>query len=211
VIEPNIYCKVSGMVMRCISILNDEGRRLPSVIEIGCADGQGTMRYAGFCSHVIAIDAMAQGRPDLVRLTDESIDVQHVGTVSNIVQDGDKLAEFQRRTKDLPVELVIGLSTDRSTVDQVAGLLTWAPDSQVDILVIDGCHHPFEAVWADFEAYVGFVRPGGFVIFDDLYEDCIEQCRVKAIDERGFTQVSRWGVRSPTILQDAAALRKPLS
>lgn len=199
-IEPNIYCKVSGMVMRCISILNDEDRRLPSVIEIGCADGQGTMRYAGFCSSVIAVDAMAPGRPDLVGTAQDN----------EIIPDQAKIAEFKRRTADFPVDLVVVLSLDPRTIEEVRGILLWGSSPTVDILVIDGCHHPFEAVWADFEAYIGFVRPGGFVIFDDLYEECIERCRLKAIDELGFSQVSRWGVSSESILQDVAALRKPL-
>jgi SAM-dependent methyltransferase len=214
VIEPNIYCKVSGMTMRCISQLNSEGTRLPKVVEIGCADGQGTQRYAGFCGKTVAVDAMLKGRPDIEVLADGKILVQEVGVMarSQADRDQDKIDAFLRRTEGLNVDLVIGFSTDADVVNQVADSLIWGPgDDLADIVIIDGCHHPFEAVWKDVEIYRQFVRPGGFLILDDLYEECILQVLERAVTELGYVQFDRWSVKRPDILQDCAALRRPIS
>ena len=54
-----------------------------------------------------------------------------------------------------------GLSTDLS----IPAALRNAAVS-VDILFIDGCHLS-EMVLFDWKTYAGFVRPGGFVVFDD--------------------------------------------
>lgn len=200
------------MTMRCIAQLNSELKRLPTVIEVGCADGQGTMRYAGFCNRVVAIDAMMTGRPDIVRNEDGTLDVQGVGVIgeSEYITDSVKWSAFVDRTKDLPVDLVVGLSTDPETIEKTRDALSWyTKDGLADIIVIDGCHHPFEAVWADIEAYLPFLRVGGFMIIDDLYEDCILQCWDKAKADLGMEELDRWRVDIPgTILQECGALRR---
>jgi cephalosporin hydroxylase len=196
-IEPNIYCKVSGMTMQCISLLNQEGCRLPTVIEIGCADGQGTMRYAGFTGLTICVDPMIGGRPDIISSAKE-----------DMTPDAEKLASFWRRNSEFPVKLVQGCSLWPESIQEVEQILMEKKaDLLVDILVVDGCHHPFEAVWGDFEAYYRFVRKGGYVVFDDLYEDCILQAYEKAISERNMEKVDRFYL-PPHNLQEVAALRK---
>ncbi len=195
-VEPNIYCKVSGMAVEAIHRLNTEENRLPIVIEIGCADGQGTMRYAGLCKKVIAIDAMVQGRPDIISDQKEHMNL-----------DEAKLNDFQRRVSDFPVELVIGSSTWDETVSKVQELLG---NEKADLLIVDGCHHPFEAVWKDFELYSPMVKTGGYVIFDDLYEECIELAYKKCISELSYLEIDRWSIRNERILQDVGLLRKLL-
>lgn len=194
-IEPQIYCKVSGMTMQCIADFYKATGRRPIVLEIGCAEGQGTQRYAGFCEKVICVDPMVGGRPDIFSKSE----------TDNLQVDSAKLADFKRRTQDFPVELVIGASLWKKTIDEVEKKLSGA---KVDILVVDGCHHPFEAVWADFVEYFKFVSKDGFVIFDDLYEDCILQAYDKAQKDYDLVEHERWSVRKPNILQDVGALRR---
>lgn len=193
-IEPNIYCKVCGMTMRCISRLNDEENRLPLVCEIGCADGQGVMRYAGFCSEVICIDPMVESRPDIHSDSDDELPV-----------DSSKLSLFNDRTKEFNVKLIMGLSLSKKTIEEFKKVLG---DRKLDILVVDGCHHPYEAVIGDFNAYYQFVKKGGYIIFDDLYEDCILQASATASTEHNLEVCSHWGVKRPDILQECLALRK---
>lgn len=195
-IEPNIYCKVSGMTMRCISLYNDEHEHdvLPIVVEIGCADGQGTMRYAGFTRKTICVDPMVNGRPDI--FSKEK---------SNVKEDSEKVELFRRRTQDFNVSLVKGCSMWKETIEEVSKLLD---GEKCDILVIDGCHHPFEAVWGDFSLYYPIVKKGGFIVFDDLYEDCILQAYEKAKSDMMMEEVSEWKIGNEKILQHCAALRK---
>ncbi len=192
-VEPDIYCKVCGMVMQCIVDFYHENRRRPIVLEIGCADGQGTMRYAGFCEHVICIDPMMSGRPDVLSYTKEELLV-----------DQSVLAEFRRRTAEFRVDLIMASSLWEETLSDVKRLLK---DRNIDVLVIDGCHHPFEAVWKDFETYSPLVSSGGFIIFDDLYEACIEMAYDKARELSGFTEHERWKLHADGILQEVASLK----
>lgn len=193
-IQPNIYCKVCGMTMRCISLFNDEKNVLPVVLEIGCADGQGTMRFAGFTKRTICVDPMVGGRPD--------VDSR---TKSEMTPDSNKILEFKKRTQEFPVQLVRGCSLWPETIQEVKNALG---GEKVDVLVIDGCHHPFEAVWGDFEAYYPLVSKGGYVVFDDLYEDCIQQAFDLAKEKHRMVEVGNWSVKLPHILQHAAALKK---
>lgn len=193
-IQSNIYCQVSGMAMEAIARLNREGVRLPTVIEIGTADGQGTSRYAGFCGKVIGVDMMASGRPDIVSYYKEPSEV-----------DESKLESFKNRTRELPVDLVIGSSAWEETVQQVKEKLG---GKKADVLVVDGCHHPFEAVWKDFTLYQPLVSENGYIIFDDLYEECIEQAYRKAIDEFDYEEVDRFKIHTDSCLQDTGLLRK---
>lgn len=204
-IEPNIYCRVSGMVMEAIVLLNREGRPLPIVIEIGTAEGLGTMRYAGFCRLVVGVDTMQSGRPDVVSYekeemtTDESLVNSFFGHVKDLSR-----GQPNETGGDI-VRLVIGSSAWRETFEQVERLLN---GSKADILVIDGIHHPVEAVRKDFVMYETLVRPGGYVIFDDLYEeDCLTPYR-EAVETGRYDEVERWRSSAPATLQECGLLRK---
>ena len=194
-IEPLIYCKVCGMVMQCIADFYKANGRRPTVLEIGCADGQGVGRYGGFCERVICVDPMVSGRPDIFSRDQDS----------NWPAEDFKLAEFKRRTSEFPVSLIIGCSLWPRVLEEVR---TQLAGGSVDILVIDGCHHPFEAVWGDFEAYYQFVAKGGYIIFDDLYEPCILEAYERAMVDRKMVEHERWSVRKSNILQDVGALIK---
>jgi hypothetical protein len=195
-IEPKIYCKVCGMTMQCIMDFYRENKRRPVVLEIGCADGQGTQRYAGFCEKVICVDPMVAERPDIFSTVPDE-------KMSKV--DDKKLDEFRRRTIDFPVHLIIGCSLWPDAITSVKKQLG---DDKVDILVIDGCHHPFEAVWGDFVTYFPLVSENGFVIFDDLYEDDIIQAYEKAQKEYDLIEHDRWGIRTPEALQDTGSLKR---
>ena len=196
-LETDIYCKVSGMVVECCRTSFLEKKVRPLVIEIGCAEGQGTMRFAPFARKVICIDPMVSGRPDIVSKNLELMPV-----------DREKIETFNTLVRHIntPIGLVIGCSLWPETIAEVKKAID---KEEADILVIDGCHHPFEAVWADFEAYSPFVRSGGYVIFDDTYEECIEQCVQKAISELGYVLVERYSRVEPGMLQEVVTLRKP--
>jgi predicted O-methyltransferase YrrM len=58
----------------------------------------------------------------------------------------------------------VTLSEDLSTSDQA---IAFAGKRHYDVLVIDG-DHSYAGVKADFENYLGMMRPGGFIIFDDF-------------------------------------------
>ena len=187
--QVDIYCKVCGMVQQCLEDLGRPG----IVLEIGCAEGNGVCRYAGQAKKVIAIDAMVSGRPDLFGVPPGRTRV-----------DESKLREFRRQTgKFENVELVIGCSSWPATIDCVRAVLG---DEQVDVLVIDGCHHPFDAVWNDFVLYRDMVSSDGFVIFDDVYEACILQAAEKAIASGQFELHERW--KWTENLQEIMALRR---
>jgi cephalosporin hydroxylase len=193
-IEPNIYCKVCGMVMQCIADFQKENNKLPLVLEIGCADGQGVMRYGGFCRKVICIDPMVNGRPDIDSRTAEKLNV-----------DIDKLNTLRRRVQDFDVSVIIGCSLWDEAFNKLKELLK---DETIDILVVDGCHHPFEAVWNDYEKYSPLVTTGGYVIFDDTYEECIQQVVDKVLETGNYEKHDFFSIRKPDILQEVVALKK---
>jgi hypothetical protein len=194
-IQPNIYCKVSGMAMQCIADWSKaNGGKLPNVLEIGCADGQGTMRYAGFCNAVLCIDPMVSDRPD--------IDSREPFCYE---PDSTKVEIFKRRVIGFNnTSLIIGCSLWPGTIAMAKSALG---GRSVDVLIIDGCHHPFEAVWGDFETYYSLVSKGGFVIFDDLYEDCILQAYELAALSKSMRKHDRWSSPAP-LLQDVGSLEK---
>ena len=192
-VEPKIYCKACGMVLQCIVDFQRRTKRLPTVLEVGCAEGQGVQRYAGFCDLVVAIDAMQMGRPDIDGVLSEKITVDH-----------QKIEDFKMRNKDFNVALIIGLSQDPWTVKNVQEL---SPEGY-DIVLLDGCHHPYEAVLADYRVYAPLVRSGGYLIFDDTYEDDISRVVDIALQE-GYVTHEKWGVNIPDlILQEVISLQK---
>jgi cephalosporin hydroxylase len=125
--------------------------------------------------------------------------------MSNFKVDDNKIEKFLRRTQDFSVDLVVGCSLWPESLKKVNEKLN---GRHVDILLIDGCHHPFEAVWGDFETYYPLVCSGGYVVFDDLYEECILKVYKKAQDDFNMIEVDRWSVSRPEILQDCGALKK---
>jgi len=75
------------------------------------------------------------------------------------------LAEFTR--KDLDRVIINGSSYEQATVAHVTSMLA---NQKIDILFIDG-DHTYAGVKADYEAYKGFVRNGGLIVFHDIVKD----------------------------------------
>lgn len=182
--------------MQCISDFQKEHDRLPIVCEIGSAEGNGVARYAGFCDTVIAIDAMVSGRPDIVSYEKEDMNV-----------DQAKVDRFKKNMSfvDLNVELVIGSSQWKETVDRVKDILD---DRTIDILLVDGTHHPAEAVYKDFELYKDLVTSKGYAVFDDTYEPAVLEAFDKAKELDEWELHEEWEVRRPDILQALKVLKK---
>lgn len=194
-IETNLYCKASGMVMSCIVDFQNTNNCMPIVCEIGCAEGQGVAHYAGFCKQVISIDAMETGRPDITSFEKEDIKI-----------DSDKVDEFTTNTgrEGFNVNLVIGSSSWKETVDKVEKLLD---GRQIDILLIDGAHHPASVIIKDFELYSPLVERNGYIIFDDTYESDVMEAVNLAI-ENGWEVYKEWKIKTPKILQALKVLKR---
>lgn len=199
----NIYCKVSGMVMQCVVDWQKENHpRLPIVLEIGCAEGEGVLRYAGFCDRVVCIDPMVSGRPDLEDYEEKDYS-----------SDSGKLAKFSGNTdhNGFNVRLVRKSSLSPSTLTDVRKELMYGDvERSIDILVIDGCHHPERAVMTDFTIYSQFVSDGGFIIFDDTYEDSISNVVKQVLEDERYVLHDEWNGldHDAKLLQSVIAIRK---
>lgn len=184
------YRKVSGMVLQCIEGMND---RRPVVVEIGVAEGIGVARYMSSCRRVIGVDALS---PSFGDVTDApgAIFLPDMGCADVF---------FATVGRAQHVELVVGISQWPSTVAEVERILA---GDRVDILVIDGTHHPSALVEADFDLYSRFLADDGFVIFDDIYEPDVrrayDRCRAKS----GFIVHEEWKWQGG--LQEIGTLRR---
>jgi len=174
----NIGTKVAGAVMQCVIKVQSELNILPIVIEIGSAEAQGVLRYAGYCKKVIAIDTMVKGRPDVKSLEKEDMEI-----------DQDKLLSFKKNVdhEGFDVRLVIGSSQWKESVDSVKNELGI---DMSDILLIDGVHHPRSLVQMDFDLYSPFVKKGGYIIFDDSQEDDILAVCNEILKSKSYERVA---------------------
>jgi predicted O-methyltransferase YrrM len=48
-------------------------------------------------------------------------------------------------------------------------------ENNIDLLFIDG-DHKYESVYADYKKFLKYVKSGGFIVFDDLYQDGPNKC-----------------------------------
>lgn len=189
--------------MQCIiQFQNENNCNLPAVLEIGAAEGEGIARYAGFCKKVIAVDPMivhpviqSERRPDHFSL--EKHDLKH---------DEQKLVEFTKNTtlRGYDVELVMKPSHWDETLKSVKELLD---GSEVDILLVDGAHHPKEAVLKDFNLYSPLINQNGFLIFDDIYEPDVRYAYDIA-QQSGWTVIDEWEIKEEKMLQAVGILRR---
>ena len=167
-IDVPTYRKVSGMVLQCIADLG----RSPVVVEIGVAEGIGVARYMQLCRRVVGVDALSQSYGDVM---DSEQGVPYVPNADNLID-----AFWSNVGRGGNVELVVGISQWSTTVAEVDRVLA---GDRVDILVIDGTHHPSALVEADFDLYIRFLSDDALVVFDDIYEPDVrsayDRCRVK--------------------------------
>lgn len=131
------------------------------MIEIGTAYGLQLKYYAGFCKRVISVDCMYNWVPDIDQ--DSKFDESLV--------DSDKVSSWKSEVNDNGLdeicELVVGSSyevcEDNETIT----------NSDFDVLIVDGCHHPAQAVAADYRNFRKFMKSEHIVVFDDMQiSDC---------------------------------------
>ena len=133
-------------------ILDDSDRPL-RVIEIGTAYGDHLNQLRG-CKNLlelVSIDPMYDWVPDLS--LDEEFDEGRV--------DVAKVDAWIRNAKGLPATLIVTKSHDAAVGNKL-------PHSNFDVLLIDGCHHPAEAVEADYWDFVPYLADDHVVIFDEV-------------------------------------------
>lgn len=129
-----------------------------SVIEIGTAFGDdlGDLFHPNL-SKLVSIDPMYDWVPDVKPEESFNPELVDVGKV-------DKWrVNAKRHLADIELHLLIGKSRDVASNDDNFELLYGC-----DILIIDGCHHPFQAVEDDYWLFKKFMAPLHVVLFDDI-------------------------------------------
>ena len=106
------------------------------------------------------------------------------------------LAEFTR--KDLDRVIINGSSYGQATVAHATSMLA---NQKIDILFIDG-DHTYAGVKADYEAYKGFDRNGGLIVFHDIVKD--HRARYGTLESCGRygTESSGWSGGVPELWQE---------
>lgn len=131
------------------------GRRLKA-IEIGTAYGAQLIEYAGF-DRLLCVDPMYDWVPDV--RPDERYDTSKT--------DERKLAQWlENASKVKNAILFVGLSQETCHDEGFCELAKGA-----DVLVIDGCHHPWRAVADDYWSYAGLLADEHYVVFDDVHDE----------------------------------------
>lgn len=131
----------------------DQSTKPLRVIEIGTSYGNQLPLLEGCVNllEMVSIDPMYDWVPDLK--PGDSFDPKKV--------DQRKLDTWHENKGKLPVQLIISKSHD-------AALENKLPHSQFDVLLIDGCHHPAQAVADDYWDFISYLMPEHVVIFDDI-------------------------------------------
>ena len=167
------------------------------------------MRYGGFCKLVIAIDPMLPGRSDVKDFPKGGTARDRQTLYKAHPADQKKIDLFNSNTKFLRendhLRFVQGCSSWQDVHQHVGTIAEEA--GGIDILVIDGCHHPYEMVWEDFVIYFPMVNDGGLIIFDDIYESCIRQAYDEAKEFVSGVH-EEWKLENEKELQEIGVLRK---
>lgn len=140
-------------VTKALRAILDASDRPLRVIEIGTSYGL-QFRHLDGCDNLaemVSIDPMYDWVPDL--RPDDAFDESKV--------DCKKLYSWREHTAGMPVSLVVSKSADAAKSG--AGL-----SGKFDVLLIDGCHHPADAVEADYWDFVPFLSDSHVVLFDDI-------------------------------------------
>lgn len=153
------------------------------VIEIGTSYGQNLKEFVPFTSASLHVDPMYEWVPDL----GEDVKFDHK------LVDDKKLDEWYKNMDECQVSLdhllCIGSSFEIHEKD-------WFIEraSGSDILIIDGCHHPLQAVKNDYLNFRKFMNNPHYVVWDDMQEgDCVgaaDQIRDQLISE-GYSVAER--------------------
>jgi len=126
----------------------------PQVLEIGTGYGSHLPFFAPLCERVVCIDPMYDWVPDI------RPDVKFDPTLT----DQAKLDEWEQHAAPFrdKVELIIGVS------HEVEYHFLNGP---FDIVIIDGCHHPWQAVAEDYLRLRHIMATPHYAIFDDTQSE----------------------------------------
>lgn len=125
------------------------------VLEIGTSYGRQLPTFVGLASKTVCVDPMYDWVPDVSEAD---------GFVEGKVDEAKLLSwkSFRDQSPGADVELVIGNSYLVHDDSRYTELF-----SNTDILIIDGCHHPREAVLKDFLNFRKHLSREYFIIWDD--------------------------------------------
>lgn len=151
---------MSNVLKNAAAVLNALNGSV-KLIEIGTSYGReigdGMSPNVG---HWIAIDPMYHWVPDLP----PDLPFESEKT------DQDKVDEWHRNSEaalpDVQRTLIIGKSWDVAADPARSPILSGS-----SVLVIDGCHHPKEAVERDYWDFAPFMLDEHWVLFDDIHQD----------------------------------------
>ena len=124
-----------------------------NVIEIGTGYGEQLLYFVPLCSHVVCIDPMYDWVPDIVE--DQGFDENRVCEK--------KLASWNTACKDFidKITLIVGNSFLNEVINDER-------HTKYDLIIIDGCHHPVDAVCKDYWNYQKYMNYPHYVLFDDI-------------------------------------------
>ena len=174
-----------------------------SVIELGTAYGEhlSMLEYCDFIRRWTSVDVMYDWVPDV--RPDEPFDPSRV--------DLKKVLRWLECSRSMRFEhhLLVGKTHDMAC-DTNAPLLLGS-----EILIVDGCHNPPEAVTADYWDYQAFLTAEHFAVFDDIgihgprmaIDEVEGQLRDRryTVDRRDFESVGVLHVVSPAGIEPAPA------
>lgn len=128
------------------------------LLELGTGYGLQLKHVVPHYEYTTCIDAMYDWVPDIK--PDEGFDKAKIND-AKLKSWNDATSHFSDR-----VGLILGNTYNvfRDTPDVVAA------NGPYDVIIVDGCHHPVDAVEADFWNYLQFMNKNFFVVFDDINE-----------------------------------------
>jgi hypothetical protein len=141
-----------SLVTKVLRELLEESSHPLRVIEIGTAYGEQLQQLRG-CENLkelVSIDPMYDWVPDVK--PEDQFDRDRV--------DAKKVSDWWKNSEGLQAWLLISKSHDAPSSGRLVG--------KFDVLVIDGCHHPADAVEADYWDFVPYLAHDHVAIFDDI-------------------------------------------
>lgn len=153
-----------SMPARIVRYLAGGLEQPPMVIEIGTGYGDQLQYFAPLCQRVFSIDVMYDWVPDIK--PSESFDPTRVDAVKMSTWHSASAAFSSK------VVLITGSSyevcSDPAQIGQFSGS---------NIIIVDGCHHPSEAVQLDYWNFFDYLAVEHYAVFDDMQEnDCSSAC-----------------------------------
>jgi len=146
-----------GLAVRYLCQKADVGL---SVLEIGTAYGKQLNSFTPLCKNVVSIDCMYDWVPDIK--PDEQFDHKLV--------DQGKVDQWKKYASG-NCELVIGSSYEVYKQEEYKEIL----ESKFDVIIIDGCHSPKEAVASDYYNYCMFMNNPHYIIADDMQQSTCKE------------------------------------